>query len=308
MSTISSTIKISRPVVGNASFSQLLAPYQQCEFIPSNVDLLPILKSAFPSASIKYSHSKSHLQVMVTVKDLLNAPVKNWHKNRPADQVRCRDIAQYIYRNGKYVDYTIYLNLNHKKNIFEIFDGIHRFEAMKHVKDCIEYLDHTTSDGLYSELSWLYDSMITLNLRISATEGEISELFLTFNKSNPVPELYMRDVKEDKRLCIEKVVDHMKTNYAGVFSSNAKPLRPNVNRDQLINVLDAVYDKMDLSKETEHRLQEAINRLNQHISFHLPTKTGKNKITDGMIQKCKATDCWLFLYSLEDLERMISSA
>jgi hypothetical protein len=65
---------------------------------------------------------------------------------------------------------------------------------------------------------------------------------------------------------------------------------------------------MDLAKETESRLQQAIDRLNQHISFHIPQKTGGSKITEGMLQKCKATDCWLFLYPLHDLERMICSA
>jgi hypothetical protein len=303
-----STLKIARPSVGNATFSQLLAPYQSMDYIPSNTDLLPILKTAYPSAEIFNSYSQSHMQVRVLVKDLIRAPIKNWPKNRPADITRCKDLAQYIYRSRKPVDSMIYLNLNHKKNIFEIFDGIHRYEAMIRVKDCIEHPDHMSSTDTYQEIAWLYNSYVILNLRISASEAEVTEAFLSLNKTIPVPDLYMRDVKEEKRICIEKVVDHMKTAYPCVFQGTSKPTRPHVNRDQLINMLDSVYDKMDLSKETDTRLQQAIDRLNQHISFHVPTKTGGNKITEGILQKCKATDCWLFLYPLHDLERMICSA
>lgn len=303
-----STLKIARPSVGNATFSQLLAPYQSMDYIPSNTDILPILKTAYPSAEIVNSYSQSHMQVRVLVKDLLRAPIKNWQKNRPADIIRCKDLAQYIYRSRKPVDSMIYLNLNHKKNIFEIFDGIHRYEAMNRVKDCIEDPDHTTSIGILQEIAWLYNTYVMLNLRISASEAEVTEAFLSLNKTIPVPDLYMRDGKEDKRICIENVVENMKINYPRVFQGTAKPIRPHVNRDQLINMLDTVYDKMDLAKETESRLQQAIDRLNQHIHYHIPQETGGNKVTDGMLEKCKTTDCWLFLYPLHDLERMICSA
>lgn len=278
------------------------------EYIPINVDLLPILKAAYPSAEIIHAYSKSHLLVRVIIKDLLRAPVKNWKKNRPADIIRCKDIAQHIYRSRKPVDSMIYMNLNHKKNIFEIFDGIHRFEALNRVKDCIEDTDYMTSSGTPQEIAWLYDSQIILNLRISASEGEISESFLNLNKSNPVPELYFRDDKEDKRICLEKTIEHLKTNYPGVFTSSTNTVRPFVNSNVLMNTLDKVYDMMDLSKETEHRLIQAMERLNQHISFNIPQKTGTNKVTDKIKEKCQKSGCWLFLYPLSDLERMICSA
>lgn len=300
--------KISRPIAGNADFSKLLAPYHGVEFIPSNVDILPILKAAYPSAEIIHNFSKSHVLVRVRVKDLLSAPIKNWHNNRPADISRCKDIAQYFYRTRKYIDSEIYMNLVHKKNIFEIFDGIHRYESLSRVKDCIEDYDHTTSYGIHHELAWLYESYIILNIRISATEGEIIEAFQTLNKSNPVPELYTLTKSADKRICIDEIIEKLQHDFKPIFTLSQVPVRPNVNRNQLVNLLDKVYDKMDINIHTRNKLEQAIYRLNHHVSENILSSTGKAKPTEKMLKKCNETGCYLFLYSLESLEDMLCHA
>jgi hypothetical protein len=86
-----------------------------------------------------------------TLKEKFN--IKNWKKNRPADKFRIDEIYEYYKKNDiKLIPGILYLWLN--KDKYLIYDGIHRYEALKKLnKDDINIL-------LYINLSNNEDSII----------------------------------------------------------------------------------------------------------------------------------------------------
>ena len=258
-----------------------------------------LLQTAFPSHSILHEYTSDHLIIKVKVHDLVQAPIMNWQYNRPADSMRCEEIAKYMYRSKKPVDTMLYLSLNQKTNQFDVIDGIHRYTALMYIKKQTDELDFVTNAFGTDPCDWLFISYIILNIRLHATDGELVELFQSLNKSNPIPELYVRDVKKDKKDCVEHVCHMWQTSYKLHFSASNKPQKPNINRDRFIDVLDAVYDKLHLTEETKGKLEQALQRTNVHISQNLP------KLTKSIKEKCELTGCWLFIYTPEELVRML---
>lgn len=260
----------------------------------------PLLQTAFPSHSVLHSYTPDHLVIKVSIHDLLQAPIMNWQYNRPADPERCEEISRYIYRSKKPVDTMLYLSLNQKTNQFDVIDGIHRYTALTNIKKQTEELDLITNEFGTDPCEWLFDSYMILNIRLNATDGELVELFQSLNKSNPIPELYVRDVKKDKKDCVESVCHKWQSMYKTHFSASNKPQKPNINRDRFIDILDAVYDKLHLTEETKSKLEQALQRTNVHISQNLPAK-----LTKSIKEKCELTGCWLFIYTSDELVKML---
>ena len=279
----------------------LLHPYKNSEFIPTN-----IIKKAFmllvPTAEIIHVYSERHFISKIKVSDLLNAPITNWKYNRPPDKVRCDDIAKYIYLSKTPLDTMLYLNFNNKTTTFDVIDGIHRYTSLKIIQENNATLDFiTTGDyGTNSDAKWLYDSCIILNVRFNSTEGETIELFKTLNKSTPIPDLYIRDVSKEKRDIIEIVANNWQVKYKPHFSANNKPNKPNINRDRFIDLLETIYIKYNMNDNTKITLEEVLERANWNISNNYP-----RKLTQPIIDKCKTTGCWLFIYTDEQIFKIV---
>jgi len=279
----------------------LLNPYKNSEFIPTN-----IIKKAFmllvPTAEIIHVYSERHFISKIKVSDLLNAPITNWKYNRPPDKVRCDDIAKYIYLSKTPLDTMLYLNFNNKTTTFDVIDGIHRYTSLKIIQENNATLDFiTTGDyGTNSDAKWLYDSCIILNVRFNSTEGETIELFKTLNKSTPIPDLYIRDVSKEKRDIIEIVANNWQVKYKPHFSANNKPNKPNINRDRFIDLLETIYIKYNMNDNTKITLEEVLERANWNISNNYP-----RKLTQQIIDKCKTTGCWLFIYTDEQILKIV---
>jgi len=279
----------------------LLHPYKNSEFIPTN-----IIKKAFmllvPTAEIIHVYSERHFISKIKVSDLLNAPITNWKYNRPPDKVRCDDIAKYIYLSKTPLDTMLYLNFNNKTTTFDVIDGIHRYTSLKIIQENNATLDFiTTGDyGTNSDAKWLYDSCIILNVRFNSTEGETIELFKTLNKSTPIPDLYIRDVSKEKRDIIEIVANNWQVKYKPHFSANNKPNKPNINRDRFIDLLETIYIKYNMNDNTKITLEEVLERANWNISNNYP-----RKLTQQIIDKCKTTGCWLFIYTDEQILKIV---
>jgi len=279
----------------------LLHPYKNSEFIPTN-----IIKKAFmllvPTAEIIHVYSERHFISKIKISDLLNAPITNWKYNRPPDKVRCDDIAKYIYLSKTPLDTMLYLNFNNKTTTFDVIDGIHRYTSLKIIQENNATLDFiTTGDyGTNSDAKWLYDSCIILNVRFNSTEGETIELFKTLNKSTPIPDLYIRDVSKEKRDIIEIVANNWQVKYKPHFSANNKPNKPNINRDRFIDLLETIYIKYNMNDNTKITLEEVLERANWNISNNYP-----RKLTQQIIDKCKTTGCWLFIYTDEQILKIV---
>ena len=296
--------KESKDINTQIQLRSILEPYKGCESIPMRI-VNQVLHSAFPTCEILHEYSGFHKIVKVKISNLLAADITNWSYNRPPDIVRCNDIARYIYRSRNVVDTMLYLSYNNLTQSFDIIDGIHRYTSLKIIQNqntivslpeeqaCCEF--GTNGDAL-----WLYDAYILLNIRLNASEGEIIEIFKTLNKSNPIPELYIRDVKKDKKEIIESVANNWQMKYRTHFSANNKPNKPNANRDRFIEFLELIYDKYKIKNESRSRLDDILTELNTTISFNLP-----KKISRCIKQKCYKSGLWMFIYSFEELGKMV---
>ena len=280
----------------------LLEPYKNNEFLPINI-IDSMIINTFTSCSILHEYTSYHKIIKIKIEDLLSAPITNWQYNRPADLTRCFDIARYVYNSKNCIDTMLYLSFNNKKQTFDIIDGIHRYTSLKMIREHnSKQLDLITPSefGNNNDAKWLYDSYIICNIRINASDGELIELFKSLNKSNPIPELYIRDTNKDKKDIIETIVNNWQIKYKSHFSSNNKPNKPNINRDRFIDLLEIIYDKYKITEQNNLLLEQILERTNTNICFNVPKKLSQN-IKD----KCSNTGCWLFIYDIDKLVKMI---
>jgi len=278
------------------------SPYLSSEFIPSNI--IPIIiNHHFSNSEIILSYSENHVIYKIMIKDLLVDSVKNWEYNRPPDMARCPDIAGYIYNSKKPVDTMIYLSYNNLKDKFEVLDGIHRITALKIIKeenskplDLLQEYEFSSSNNL----NWLFNQYILVNIRFNATLGELIEIFKNLNKSQTVPELYVRDYTKEKREIIETIVNEWYVKYKKHFSSSSNPIIGNTNRNKFVDLLDKLYEKHRIDEFNCNKLRKLLEDANLKISLNIPIKASID-----IRVKCKETGCYLFLVKNEKLEELI---
>lgn len=289
-------------IVQRDPLEELLSPFQQQQYLPHSI-ISDIIHFTFESSVILHNYSEIHKIVKVKVKDFMNAPIVNWMYNRPPDMTRCPDIAKSIYHSRKPVDTMFYISFNHLKKVFEILDGVHRYTALKIIyQENCQTIDLLTPGdfGSNRDASWLFEEYIILNLHFNSTVGELIDIFKNLNKTNPVPDIYIRDTEKEKKEIIEKVCNHWQSNYKSHFSCSMKPNRPNVNRDRFIDLLDRIYDKYNITEDSKSLLFTVLEQANQNIMHNLP-----RKIPFSVVEKCMDTGCYLFIHPMEKLEKLI---
>lgn len=278
------------------------SPYIKSEFIPSNI--IPIImKHYFNSFELVLSYNENHSIYKIMIKDLLVESVKNWEYNRPPDMARCPDIARYIYNSRKPVDTMVYLSFNNLKETFEVLDGIHRITALKIIKEAnskpLDLLEeHEFGSG--NDAHWLYNQYLLVNIRFNATLGELVEVFKNLNKSQTVPELYIRDHAKEKRDTIDAIANEWFVKYKKHFSSSSNPIIGNTNRNKFVDLLDKLYEKHKIDESNSEKLRKLLEDANLKISHNMPTKAS----IDTRV-KCKETGCYLFLLKNDKLEEFI---
>ena len=118
-----------------------------------------------PTSEIIHSYSDRHMIIKIKISDLLESPISNWKYNRPPDQIRCADIAKYIYLSKKPLDTMLYVSFNNINQSFDVIDGIHRYTSLKILKENnSKSLDLITGGdyGNNNDAEWLYNSYIIL--------------------------------------------------------------------------------------------------------------------------------------------------
>jgi hypothetical protein len=276
-----------------------LEPFKKNEYIPNNI-IENVLFHFMPTTEILHKYSDLHFIIKIKIRDLLSAPVTNWKHNRPPDNVRCHDIARYQYINKSPMDSMLYVYFDNKPRKFVIIDGIHRYTAIKIIKQKNSESLDLVSPGDYgnnNDATWLYESFAILNMRFNATEEQLVPLFINLNKCIPIPELYTADnTKEkneiEKKEIVERIARDWSVKYKPHFSSSNNPQTPHINRDRFIDLLSKIYDKHRLDETNKEKLVEIIERLNWRASNDHPVR----KLSDKAIGKCRATGCWLFVY------------
>ena len=284
------------------SVEQIMRVYKNGEYIPTHA-ISSIVKICFPRCKIIHKYTDHHVVVKVVMSEFLVAPIVNWKFNRPHDPVRCHHIAMDIYNSKKIVETMFYLAFNNETTMFDVIDGIHRFTALKLIqKQNSSELDllHNESNSIFGnggDAKWLYDSHVLVNIRFNSKEGEVIDFFKSLNKCNPISEIYIRDVSREKREIIESIVSQWQVTYKTHFSSVSKPNRPNVNRDRFMDLLSELYDRF----KNKDILENKLNQMNSEILFQHSLK----KLPQKTREKCSETNCWLFIYTCEELAKMI---
>lgn len=276
--------------------------YSSCEFIPPSI-IPTIINHFFESSELVLAYSETHAIYKIQIKDLLVSSVKNWEYNRPPDMARCPDIARYIYSSKKPIDTMMYLSFNNIKEVFEVLDGIHRLTALKIIKeenskplDLLEF--HEFGSG--NDANWLYNQYILVNIRFNAPLGELIEVFKNLNKSQTVPEIYIRDHTKEKRDIIDTIANEWFVKYKKHFSSSANPIGGNTNRNKFVDLLDKLYDKHKIDESCGDTFRKILDDANRQISMNIPSKAS----IDVRV-KCRETGCYLFLYKNDKLEEII---
>jgi hypothetical protein len=228
--------------------------------------------------------------------------ITRWEGNRPADPVRSQDIAEYIKKMRKPIDTMLYLSFSHKKKLFEIIDGVHRYNALCIIKKMTDEMDLLTSASAADDMSWLYESYIFVCVHVNRSKQELREIFHSLNKSVPIPDLYEKDTEKIKQDLVELVALRWQKEYKSHFSITNKTQRPNLNINRFMDLLSAIYDKYDITEDTHDLLDHLLRQTNADIAANPPE--GK-KYTENMLAKCTTSGCWLFLYTVEELIDMI---
>lgn len=277
-------------------------PYISSQFIPSG--LIPtIMSHHFPSSELILQLNENHGIYKIMIKDLLVDRVNNWEYNRPPDMARCPDIARYIYTSKKPVDTMLSLSYNNLKEDFNVLDGIHRLTALKIIKEenskPLDLLDNCEF-GSGNDANWLFNQYLLVNIRFNALEGELIEVFKNLNKSQVVPELYIRDHSREKRDTIDSIANEWYVKYKRHFSSSSNPITGNTNRNKFVELLDVLYEKHKIRDATSDKLRRKLDEANIRLMNSIPTKAS----IDVRV-KCKETGCYLFLYKNDKLEEII---
>lgn len=295
-------LEIIEDVMEIDSYENVHSSYILSEFIPSNI--IPIImKHYFPSYETILSYTDNHLICKIKIKDLLSESVKNWEYNRPPDMARCPDIARYIYNSRKPIDSMIYLSFNNPKEIFEVLDGIHRITALKIIKQENSALLDLLCPGDFgscNDASWIYEQYLLVNIRFNSTLGELIEAFKNLNKSQVVPDLYIRDNTKEKRDIIDSIANEYYVKFKKHFSSATNPITGNTNRNKFVDLLDKLYDKHRIDASSANTLRRLLETANTKIATIIPSK-----VSVDVRVKCKETNCYLFLFKNDQLEKLI---
>ncbi len=254
----------------------------------------------FQSAIMIHKFNETHIIYKILIGDLLVASIKNWEYNRPPDMARCPDIARYIYNSKKPVDSMLYLTYTNINDNFEVLDGIHRLTALKLIKE--ENSKTSISDfGSNNDADWLYNQYLIVNIRFNANLGDLIDIFKNLNKSQTVPELYIKDHTKEKREIIDIIANEWYIKYKKHFSSSANPIMGNTNRNKFVELLDPIYDKYNIDETSIHKLREVLDTINNKLSVQIPSKASLD-----IRLKCKESGCYLFLYKNDKILELLN--
>jgi hypothetical protein len=120
------------------------------------------------------------------------------------------------------------------------------------------------------------------------------------NKSQAVPELYIKDHVKEKREVIDNIANDWFVKYKKHFSSSSNPNTGNTNRNRFVELLDKIYDKHNIQEMGIRKLRRILDETNNRVRENIPVK-----VTLDVRVKCKETGCYLFLYKNDKLEEFI---
>lgn len=300
------------PQVIYSSYEQLRLTYKDNDNIPLNMIHETIQYFFKEETKVIHNYSQNILLLKVKIGNLLDAPIVNWCQNREPDLVRVPDIASYIYNKKKPIDTILYLSFNNKRQNFNIIDGIHRFSALKYIKEQnnkqLDLLD-TQEFGSNGDAHWLYNTEIIINVRFNTCLGDLVDLRDSLNQSQPMPTVLLNDTsveEQSRNIILNTIADEWQKKYKKTFSSSndSTYLHSNglTNRNKFIELLGVLYDKYNIDISRIQLLRNILEEGNKKMEeLYNIKKIGSLKARE----KAKNNGCYLFLYKNQKLEDII---
>jgi hypothetical protein len=292
----------------HSTINNILDKNIDSEFIPTNI-IIQIIKHYYPSFTILHKFSQSHLLIKINNFEFLNSPIENWQFNREPDMARCLEISRYIYNNKeKPIDTMFYVHYNNINKQIDMIDGIHRYTSLKILQDELNKSnDLLTGDNdnlefinYNNDMDWFNNKEIIVNFRFNYTQEQLAEVFKTLNKSQPVPNLYIRDTSLEKLKIIEEIANEWQVKYPKHFSSSSNPKIGNTTRNKFIELLDKIYTKYRINETKVQYFRDILDNINRNVSYNIP-----DKVPEKTRLRCVKSNCYVFLYKNDILEDMI---
>jgi hypothetical protein len=235
-----------------------------------------------------HEYDDDHRLIKLTIGQLLELPIENWKHNRPPDEVRFAEIEAFIQKRNNEILQPFYINYNSETDIYEVVDGIHRYSAIKAIKD-----SHV--------LDKILDKIVFVHLFIDISYGALIDIFNNLNKTVPLPELYIGKAEDNtnKKEIIEETVEQWKIWYKSHFSSSTTSCQiPNIIRDAFINILSELYTSYKVRSKTKllELLECANSNIRDYVLAGISLRTIPIKFSEQQKQKCSKSGCYLFLY------------
>jgi hypothetical protein len=256
--------------------------------------------SHFVGLKIVIKHSPSHCTCKIKMNNFLMLNILRWKFNRPANLERSQEIADSLLHKKQPLSFIFQCIYNKEEKKLEIIDGLHRYYAIKILKEQLE-------DNERNE--WFYNSCLLIECKINNTEGEVIDWFQSINKCSPVLDLYVNR-NDEKREIVEEVVNEYYSKYTEHFKG-LKHNIPNTSREKFTEIICHIYDTFHISLENKKLITKILEHINNDIldkigSVKLSENKINSKLTKTQIDKCYKTGLYLFLATKEKLYQMIA--
>jgi hypothetical protein len=236
------------------------------------MDLLNSFYNSFNTNVLKQTNK--YKLVFTSYKELKdNYNIQNWRKNRSADQYRVNEIYNnYLETNIDLLPGILYLWKSN--NIYWIYDGLHRYEALKK-------LDNDNVN-------------ILIYINLTTDENSIISEFININKSVPLPHLYIEEYNANKIFICQNVAETLCKNYPNFVSTSRRPRNNNFNRDSLIEFISTfdINFTIDGLHNIIYNLLMELNKKAKEKHIKVPTK-------------CIKYDFYLFYIPNDDIKEYI---
>lgn len=171
--------------------------------------------------------SKNRAMWKTSIRDI--APfVQRWSKNRPEDIERVTEIESSFTCCTNFIDGVIHAWWHNDK--LHIYDGWTRF--------CAGF-SHSANLN------------ILLHVHYTSDETVIIDHFQKLNKAVSVPSLYLEEQCPQRRLFLETLANKLIKRYPKFISNAARPRKPNINRDSLIELMDTSLPRSCLNESVD---------------------------------------------------------
>ena len=206
-----------------------------------------------------------------------------WHKQRPCNMARVKEISEHLKRSNMSLPGAISIfdfeDARPRADIIQIrgvFDGQHRLEAIRLL--------------LTEEFS--SERRIIVEVYPVTSELEIKQWFLLINKAESVQEIDLPDqLAPDIKTWINGAVDRLEVMFPEMFKPSIKCKVPHVNRDKLRNLIFQEGLVRESGVQSAEQLLELLLEKNRELSLSRdwpPKHRGKN-----MLQKAKRNNFFL---------------